>query len=271
MIPYGTKTMNKTFKIGLFGLATNEQNTLGSIFKLAASRPRQYTVVNPQERAAAEIILVDIDDADALNEWRSFDVHSKIPVVKVTKTVPAEDSPDIYLRRPLTLKRVLEILDRVTVEAYKFVPGKIGDNELPEDPDIPKIKPASSGIKALVVDDSLPVRKSMEVQLGLYGMAIDFAETGEEALEYIQKDTVYDIIFLDLMLPGIDGYKVCKEIKSHKLSKNTPVVMLTGKGSRFDKLRGTMAGASVYLTKPVEQEQLKEVINEYLPSAASTT
>ena len=261
--------MNKTFKIGLFGLATNEQNTLGSIFKLAASRPRQYTVVSPQERGTAEIILVDIDDADALNEWRSFDVHSKIPVVKVTKTVPAEDSPDIYLRRPLTLKRVLEILDRVTIEAYKFVPGKIGDNELLEDDPV-TIKPAPSGIKALVVDDSLPVRKSMEVQLGLYGMAIDFAETGEEALEYIQKDTVYDIIFLDLMLPGIDGYKVCKEIKSHKLSKNTPVVMLTGKGSRFDKLKGTMAGASVYLTKPVEQEQLKEVINKYLPSQASS-
>ena len=69
------------------------------------------------------------------------------------------------------------------------------------------------------------------------------------------------------MLPGIDGYKVCKEIKSDKQSKNTPVVMLTGKGSRFDKLRGTMAGASVYLTKPVEQEKLKEVIKQFLPQA----
>jgi twitching motility two-component system response regulator PilG len=104
----------------------------------------------------------------------------------------------------------------------------------------------------------------MEIQLGLYGMDMDFAETGEEALEFIKK-TVYDIIFLDLMLPGIDGYKVCKVIKSEKMSKNTPVVMLTGKGSRFDKLRGTMAGASVYLTKPVEQEKLKEVIKQFLP------
>ncbi len=265
--------MSKTFKIGIFGLATNEQNTLGSIFKLATSRPRQYSVVGPPERATAEIILVDVDDADALNEWRSFDVHNKIPVVNVTKTVPAEGAGKTYLRRPLTLKRVLETLDKVTIEAYKFVPGKIGDEEMPDEAadntrqsleQVPR-----SGIKALVVDDSLPVRKAMEIQLGLYGMEIDFAETGEEALEYIQKDTVYDIIFLDLMLPGIDGYKVCKEIKSHKLSKNTPVVMLTGKGSRFDKLRGTMAGANVYLTKPVEQEKLKEVINEYIPSQAS--
>jgi len=67
------------------------------------------------------------------------------------------------------------------------------------------------------------------------------------------------------MLPGVDGLKVCREIKSYKMSKNTPIVMLTGKDSRFDKLKGTMAGATVYLTKPVEQEKLKEVITQYLP------
>ncbi len=269
--------MDKVFKVGLFGLASNEQNTLGSIFKLAASRSRQYMLVSTEKRAEAEIIVVDVDDQNALNDWRSFSVHhSAIPVVKVTKSIPAESTNDVYLRRPLTLKRVLETLDKVTIEAHKYVPELVIGGEsgsLDEEANAALLgaaqsaeKVSRSGIKALVVDDSLPVRKSMEIQLGLFGMEIDFAETGEEALEYIQK-SVYDIIFLDLMLPGIDGYKVCKEIKSHKMSKNTPVVMLTGKGSRFDKLRGTMAGANVYLTKPVEQEKLKDVIKQYLPNA----
>jgi twitching motility two-component system response regulator PilG len=271
--------MNKVFKVSVIGLASNEQNTLGSIFKLAASRSRQYTLVGPQERPNAEILLVDADDANALNDWRSFSVHhSHIPIVKVIKAAPPEGSNEVYLRRPLTLKRVLEVLDKVTIEYYKFVPelkvGSESGNLNKEDAAaiqiaISSVKPPSStGIKALVVDDSLPVRKSMEIQLGLFGMEMDFAETGEQALEFTQKK-VYDIIFLDLMLPGIDGYKVCKEIKSHKLSKNTPVVMLTGKGSRFDKLRGTMAGANVYLTKPVEQEKLKEVIKQFLPNITS--
>jgi len=270
--------MDKVFKVGVFGLAANEQNTLGSIFKLAASRSRQYQMVGTAERAEAEIVVVDADDSNAINEWRSFNVHhSNIPTVKVTKTVPAEVTPpDIYLRRPLTLKRVLETLDKVTIEAHKYVPELIvGGNEVLDEEATAALRGAAesaqqvsrSGVKSLVVDDSLPVRKSMEIQLGLFGMEIDFAETGEEALEYIQK-TVYDIIFLDLMLPGIDGYKVCKEIKSQKMSKNTPVVMLTGKGSRFDKLRGTMAGANVYLTKPVEAEKLKEVIKQFLPQVA---
>lgn len=271
--------MDKVFKVGVFGLASNEQNTLGSIFKLAASRSRQYIMVTAGERATAEIMLVDVDDNNAVNEWKSFTVHNNnIPIIKVAKVVPADASPaEVYLRRPLTLKRVLETLDKVTIEVHKYVPELVvgGEDVLDEAANAALLDAAQSaqqvirtGTKVLVVDDSLPVRKSMEIQLGLYGMDIDFAETGEEALDYVKKpDNLYDIIFLDLMLPGIDGYKVCKEIKSHKASKNTPVVMLTGKGSRFDKLRGTMAGASVYLTKPVEQEKLKEVIRQFLPNA----
>jgi len=265
----------RIFKIGVFGLKSNEQNTLGSIFKLAAARPRKYTLVAPTDRAKADIVLVDIDDTNAENEWRSFSVHyGNIPIVKVTKSLPQVTVHDVYLRRPLTLRRVLETLDDVTIKVHKFVPEiTIDDNMMLHASDdaatidlvtqgVQTTK--ASGIKALVVDDSLPVRKAMELQLGLYGMGIDFAETGEEALDYIQKN-VYDIIFLDVMLPGVDGLKVCKQIKSHKWSKKMPVVMLTGKDSRIDKIRGAMAGANEYLTKPVQQEQLKEVIKQFLP------
>jgi len=270
--------MDKTFKIGIFGLTVNEQNTLGSIFKLAASRNRRYVIVNVPERETADIVLVDSDDSNALNEWRSFSVHhNSIPVVLVTKSIPAESAKDIYLRRPLTLKRVLETLDKVVIEVHKYVPELVvgGEEVLDEEANAVLLDAASSadkilpsGVKSLVVDDALSVRKSMDIQLKLFGMTIDFAETGEEAIDFIGK-SVYDIIFLDIMLPGIDGYKVCREIKSHKMSKNTPVVMLTGKGSRFDKLKGTMAGANIYLTKPVEPEKLKEVIKQFLPNVAS--
>ena len=128
--------MDKVFKVGVFGLAANEQSTLGSIFKLAASRPRQYVVVGPSERAAAEIVLVDADDTNAMNEWRSFNVHhSAIPTVKVVKNPPADTAADVYLRRPLTLKRVLETLDKVTIEAHKYVPELVvgGEGVIDED------------------------------------------------------------------------------------------------------------------------------------------
>lgn len=264
--------MDKTFKIGIFGLAANEQTTLGSIFKLAASNSRKYQIVSSTERDQSDIALVDYDDKNVIKEWRNFSANnSHIPVVFVTKTTPTEtDTNEVYLRRPLTLKRVLETLDKMIIDIYQYIPGVVIDDEeiIEEEANATLLGAAkntkkTSGIKALVIDDSLAVRKSMDLLLSQYGIEIEFAETGEEALEYVQNH-LYDIIFLDLILPGIDGYKVCKEIKANKNSKHIPVVMLTGKGSYFDKIKGTMAGANVYLTKPVEQEQLKEVINEYL-------
>lgn len=266
--------MDKVFKIGIFGLAANEQNTLASIFKLAASNSRKYQIVNSTEMDQSDIALVDHDDANAISEWQNFSVdHSQIPVVFVTKTTPEiVETNQVYLRRPLTLKRVLETLDTMIIDVYQYIPGVVIDDEeiLEEETNATLLGAAKNlkqnfGTKALVVDDSLAVRKSMDLLLGQYGIEIEFAETGEEALEYIQ-DNLCDIIFLDLILPGIDGYKVCKEIKANKDSKHIPIIMLTGKDSYFDKIKGTMAGASVYLTKPVEQEQLKKVINEYLPN-----
>lgn len=263
---------DKVFKVAFFGLARNEQTTLASIFKLAASRNRKYALV--AEKDKADILLVDADDPKALEAWKSFSVHNtKIPAVKVTKAAAAEGS-DPVIRRPLTLKRVLETLDKVTIEVLKYVPELVVGAEGEMDADAAKAldearqsaqQKAKTGIKALVIDDSAAVRKSMDIQLSLMGMQIDFAESGEEALEQAKKTADYDIIFLDIMMPGIDGYKVCKHLRSTKEFKQTPIIMLTGKGSRFDKLKGTMAGASLYLTKPVEQEQLHEVIKKFLP------
>lgn len=270
--------MEKVFKIAVFGLALNEQKALVSIFKLGEARNRKYKIVTGDNREEAEIILVDVDNPKAVAVCKNFLAkHKSIPIIKVTKSKTAKG---ICLHRPLTLKRVLEILDKVTIEVLKFVPELVMDDNQVIDDNIKNAlqdavqnaqQTSTGAIKALVVDDAAAVRKAMEIHLGIFGMAIDFAETGEEALEFVKKK-VYDIIFLDLMLPGIDGYQVCKTIKSHKTSKNTPVIMLTGKGGRFDKIRGTMAGASVFLTKPVQQEQLQQTIREILPqvSAAKT-
>jgi len=266
--------MDKVFTIGLFGLAPNERNTLGSIFKLAASRGTRYDIV--ADPKTAQIVLVDIDDPKAINAWKSFSVHhGKTPLVRVTRKAAVSTAQATYLRRPLTLKRVIDTLQEVTISKFGHIEQSVGGEEIPDEAVAQIVKKQQearaeqgpSGVQVLVVDDSLPVRKSMEIHLGIYSMDIDFAETGEQALEFT-RDKVYNLIFLDLMLPGIDGYKVCKTIKSDKRSKNTPVVMLTGKGGRIDKLRGTMAGASVYLTKPVEPDELKKVVQKFLPNVA---
>jgi CheY-like chemotaxis protein len=116
--------------------------------------------------------------------------------------------------------------------------------------------------RVLAVDDSPLMRTFLQNKLAPYGINPDFAATGEEALYRITK-THYDLIFLDVMLPGMDGYDVCKAIKKNKDNALMKVVMLTSKDKTFDKIRGTMAGCDGYLTKPVDELKLRAIIERH--------
>jgi twitching motility two-component system response regulator PilG len=105
----------------------------------------------------------------------------------------------------------------------------------------------------------------MELTLAPMGVELDFTESGETAIAMTRLKR-YDIVFLDIMLPGIDGYRVCKAIKADKRTRSTPVVMLTSKDGAIDKVRGIMAGTNVYLTKPLERHQLIHAIDKCLPA-----
>ena len=108
----------------------------------------------------------------------------------------------------------------------------------------------------------------MKEKLAPYNFNVDYAESGEQAIG-LSGQKHYTCIFLDVILPGIDGYQVCKLLKSKRSAKKTAVIMLTGKGSVFDKVRGIMSGCDAYLSKPVVEEVLLETIAKFMPSARS--
>ena len=108
------------------------------------------------------------------------------------------------------------------------------------------------GWKVLVVDDEKLIVKGIRFSLEQDDMEVDCAYDGEEALKLAAENT-YDIILLDLMLPGIDGYQVCREVRSHS---NVPIIMLSAKGEIFDKVLGLELGADDYITKPFDTKEL---------------
>ncbi len=117
--------------------------------------------------------------------------------------------------------------------------------------------------KGLVVDDSYPIKKQLEMELNQLGVEVESAKNGESALE-ICKYNHYDIIFLDVIMLGIDGYKVCRNLKKYQQTKSTPIIMLTGKLSPFDKVRGSLSGCDSYLTKPLERAEFQKIAVKYL-------
>nr|HMQ13376.1 response regulator [Candidatus Competibacter phosphatis] len=117
--------------------------------------------------------------------------------------------------------------------------------------------------KILIVEDSAVTRKLIGKTLLDNGYVVVEAENGLAAFARLN-DEKPDLMLLDIIMPGIDGYKVLSMVRKHDKFKNLPVIMLTSRDGLLDKLRGKMGGSDEYLTKPFTPDQLLEKINKYL-------
>ncbi len=120
-----------------------------------------------------------------------------------------------------------------------------------------------SGLKTMVIDDSKTIRRTAETLLKKVGCEVVTALDGFDALSKIA-DQKPDIIFIDIMMPRLDGYQTCALIKNNKAFKNTPVVMLSSKDGLFDKAKGRIVGSDQYLTKPFSREELLGAIRNHI-------
>ncbi|THB72250.1 MAG: response regulator [Gammaproteobacteria bacterium] len=119
----------------------------------------------------------------------------------------------------------------------------------------------------MVIDDSKTIRRTAETLLRKEGCDVVTAVDGFEALAKIA-DHKPGIIFIDIMMPRLDGYQTCALIKHNQVFKNTPVIMLSSKDGLFDRARGRIVGSEQYLTKPFTKEELLGAIKRYVTEAA---
>lgn len=116
--------------------------------------------------------------------------------------------------------------------------------------------------KVMIIDDSNTIRRSAELFLKQFGCEVILAEDGFDALAKISSH-LPDVIFVDIMMPRLDGYQTCSLIKRNSRFKSTPVIMLSSKDGLFDRARGRMVGSDQYLTKPFTQESLVDAVKTY--------
>jgi len=188
------------------------------------------------------------------------------PAAPLAASLPASariaDAPMQAAPAPMTAKiaeapmQLAPVAPVVTVHVTPPVPPVAAA------PAAPKARHEEHNFRVLAVDDSPLMRTFLQNKLAPYGISPEFAASGEEALFKISKQH-FDLIFLDVMLPGMDGYDVCKMIKKNKDNNLMKVVMLTSKDKTFDKIRGTMAGCDGYLTKPVDELKLRAIIERH--------
>ena len=122
-------------------------------------------------------------------------------------------------------------------------------------------------LKIMIIDDSKTIRRTAETLLKKEGCAVITAIDGFDALAKIA-DHRPDIIFVDVMMPRLDGYQTCALIKNNTEFKSTPVIMLSSKDGLFDKAKGRIVGSDEYLTKPFSKSELLEAIQTHTALAS---
>ncbi len=127
---------------------------------------------------------------------------------------------------------------------------------------------AFKGVKVMVIDDSNTIRRSAEIFLNQVGCEVILAQDGFEALAKIA-DHQPDVVFVDIMMPRLDGYQTCSLIKRNSRYRATPVIMLSSKDGLFDRAKGRLVGSDQYLTKPFTKDTLLRAVREHAPQHAA--
>ncbi len=262
----------ENLKIIVKGLSLTERRLLAATIKLSERRKPRLDVVPDGMLDVADVIIVDSADADAM-VWASS-ISDKLE----TKTVIWVDRntdnkrhgsisrPVLWVNLPIIISR---IMDEVSVLEMEVQPK--AQVQQVQSAKVRLSQPLSSAgagsiLNVLVVDDSPAIREHLGGLLKAKGNRVTVADCGEKALDIVQAQN-FDCIFMDVMMPGMDGYEACKKIKSKKVNgKTLSVIMLTGKSSPFDRIRGKMAGCDAYLTKPTSVDKLVATLEKVVSS-----
>ncbi|MGZ5030698.1 MAG: response regulator [Methylobacter sp.] len=270
----------RQLRVALLGFESVNEARLLRVFQIERGDDEcSYIAAKPSNRADSDILMVNYDNPAALQEKdRILGDHPQIQVVAVSRGPLFEEAPAHHIRGMLIAARVLNVLDKVSAklrsETVSIQPQVVAESMLqpfaekpvPQDQAIVTEKSSAvtsdsiDGYLVLVVDDSPAIQKSLELNLAILPQigVIDFADSGESAIERAGTKQ-YDLIFLDVMMPGIDGYETCTQLRQKTEYKRTPIIMVSGKTSPLDEVEGVMAGCTTYLTKPVQPEAFQKL------------
>lgn len=264
--------------VSALGFGAMIEEKLKALFQLERPGKQVYNWVRPTGQGI-NILLVNYDNPLEVRKKDSLldSLYAGAGIVAVSQG-PLDNAPPHHIRGMLTASRVMAVLDKMPLpvapataldQPHTIQPAKLELVHAPaRSPDRVATNPAMPAAaventpryRVLVVDDSAALQKSLELKLATLEQigGIDFAGNGETALA-MAENNLYHLIFLDVMMPGMDGYETCTQLRKNPAYKKTPIIMVSGKTSPLDEVKGIMAGCTTYLTKPVQDEAFQKL------------
>jgi twitching motility two-component system response regulator PilG len=259
--------------IGSFGFPADQLVKLEKMLKLSKNNRYVLTEFNPEN--LPDLLLVFGMDNLQTEQISALPRGYQSRLIVVSKEKPS-DSAYSHLGYPLVSSRVVRTLDKMTSENEEYCAAEPEQDGADKENLFSKYEEQAetahrlaaeakndrTGYCVLVVDDSQPMQQALAGELEKLPLpvSVDFADDGESALAKVA-DNHYDFLFLDIVMPGIDGFEACTRMRELPEMKKTPIIMLSSKNSPLDEVKGIMAGCSTYLTKPINPDEFQKVIN----------
>lgn len=285
------------FRVADFGLAQRLVQLAQAVLRHARSNRYRFEFAQRREPGQYEIAMVDMTVSGGAAVVDSLQLQAERPpaIVRVGRRADAlrgnDDLQVAHFTAHLldTLNRAVDHRLRTTATTATTAadpaagapllaatrPPASGASGLPPAPADPRQASVADGTPAtrrprvLVVDDSPTVRRQLAVALHRMGLDSEGVNSAREALETLAVRR-YELVFVDVIMPEIDGYRLTREIKRNRLLKPMPVVILTSRSSPFDLARGALAGCDSYLVKPVSMQALRDTVARHLQRGPGT-
>lgn len=267
-----------TYKVALCGLTARDERLIEIVISRAPNPKHRYIVGQAAALGKAHIAVVDAVSLHVESQLANLRTLNPALIVVYVSDLGLSGESRYRIERRSLLLHIGRVLDAVVVNelltarsasgstspkpnAATVVQGKSATAHDPVGgkPERPLLQP----LRALIVDDSLTVREQLRSALDRSGILSDTAEDAVSAIAQLATKR-YDLVFLDVVMPGSDGYEVCRGIKKDIYTRGIPVLMLTSRSSPFDRARGALAGCDSYLVKPITWETFFTAVDKVL-------
>ena len=290
-----------TYNVALFGISRRDERMINIVLSHQKSDSTHFIPVNPSNRTACKVGVIDLDAQNAHDaRLQLSNLQRETPDIKVIYLSNDGQRGDGLYRiahKSLLSQLVLTLQDiaktLVTHSSVSALDTGAASNRTCHAPahdrqstgfqakqshavsepnpyirrqptnDVSFGRYGAAPLHALVVDDSVTVRNQLEAALKKAGFIADLASSGDQVSVMMAKKC-YDIVFLDVVLPGDDGYSICKAIRKMPNGKSQQIVMLTSRSSPFDRARGALAGCNVYLAKPIALDSFYAAVDKLI-------
>jgi two-component system, cell cycle response regulator len=259
-----------TYTVALCGLTARDSRLLEIVINRAGSAKFAFHAIQAENAQDAHVAIVDASSPALYQELKQR--HPRLISVTISDHGLAGDTRYRIERKSLFLQ-VMKVLQDLA--EHEFTGSKVSHHPSAGNATVavasaskPVVQHSASAeqryeLSALVVDDSLTVREQLRQALDRLGIVCDQADSAEAAMALL-KQRSYDLAFLDVVMPGTDGYELCRKIKHNPYTRLMPVLMLTSRSSPFDRARGALSGCDSYLTKPITWDVFRQAVDKAL-------